>query len=1075
MNLINNSTHRWADDLRQELRGASSLRIAAAAFSIYAFDALREELEALDEVRFLFTSPAFTERAEKPELREFTVDAHPGPESVLLGSEFELRLRNSLTQRAVARECADWIRRKARFHASTYDNEQPSAVVDERVSYMGFRALTTPDLGLAPGGPASMFINKIDDSQQTRQLMERFDHLWSDPSRSRDITEEICTQVGRVFEENAPASIYFIILASVFAQFLEDTFTDAMPDDRTGYLDSEVWKGLYNFQRDGATGVINKLERFNGCVLADSVGLGKTYTALAVIKYYELRNKDVLVLAPKKLSDNWLTFTQMNRANPLKKDRFGYTVLAHTDLQRERGESMGTKLQGFEWGNFDLVVIDESHNFRNAIHHEDRETRYDALLRKVVQEGVRTKVLMLSATPVNNRFTDLRNQLNLALEGEPAAAARLGMDVGEVFRRAQAAFTTWSKLPAEERTTASILALLDSDFFSLLDAVTIARSRKQVSSFYDTTSIGAFPTRLPPISRRSPLSTMPDAPSFAHIAEQLQQLTLATYTPLGYVHASRQAKYEEQYGNVGAGLNRRHGDVKNLGAHSRELGIQRLMTTNLLKRLESSVEAFRLTLATVQHRIDADLAGLDTERSLRTVELSGEILEEDEEQATTMFASGPNIAIDLDDLDVISFRRDLEADQKIIAELSDALTPIGPDEDEKLRDLMRVIDEKVANPVNEGNRKVLIFSAFADTAEYLYQYVGPALERAGLHTALVTGGASPKSTVGSGLDFSTILTLFSPVSKNRASLLPSETREIDVLIATDCISEGQNLQDCDMVVNYDIHWNPVRIVQRFGRVDRLGSTNAQIQLVNFWPDVELDDYIHLVERVENRMRITDLTATGDDNVLDPGASDDAEYRAAQLHRLQNETIDLEDVRTGVSITDLGLNDFHLDLQRRLREDPGLVTAPRGLHAVVPADPTVGLVPGVIFALRDVTNREATRTSNRLHPHYLVYVDREGQVVASHRDSKQLLDVLRAACRQHEQPVPEAFEPFNEETADGADMTRYSRLLSQAVASIGEAEEESVVDSLFSRGPTARPGGGPAELTDVELTAFVVIR
>ncbi|WP_010532975.1 helicase-related protein [Brachybacterium squillarum] len=1078
MEVFDNVSQLWGDDLRSELKRSSKVRIAASAFSIFAFDALRQELEGVDEVQFLFTSPAFPgEASAGKERRRFGVDHLNTTESQLLGTEFELRLRNAMTQRSIARECAEWIRRTARFHASTTPGEQETLTLDDSVLYTGFSGFTAPDLGYGGSGRASRYIIKDDFPQNTARFLDRFEQLWADPERSRDVTKEITDLVATVFAENSPRHIYFVILYNIFAEFLEDVLTDAMPDDRTGYRDSVIWKALYNFQEDAATGIINKLERYNGCILADSVGLGKTFTALAVIRYYELRNKDVLVLAPKKLSDNWTTFTQNRRSNPFAGERFRYDVLAHTDLQRERGSSNGITLDDFNWGAYDLVVIDESHNFRNAVHHEDRETRYDALLRKVIREGVRTKVLMLSATPVNNRFTDLRNQLALAYEGDTERfTANLPIDTSldEVFRDAQAAFSAWSKLPAEERTSAAILERLDLDFFSLLDAVTIARSRKQVARFYDTSAIGAFPERRPPVSVSAPLSLREDAPGFEHIAAQLDTLTLATYTPLGYVLASRRLKYEELYGNVGAGQNRRSGSVANLGAHSRELGIRRLMTTNLLKRLESSIEAFRLTLRTVARRIDEDLTALEQGRA---VEDDSEAIEnwDDESEETELTATvGSTVAIDIADLDVISFRRDLETDRDVIRDLLAALEPIDADGDEKLRELMRVIDQKVKEPLNEGNRKVLVFSAFADTAEYLYQHVAPALERGGLNTALVTGTRAPKNTLGPGLDFSSTLTLFSPRSKKRDVLMPEETREIDVLIATDCISEGQNLQDCDMVVNYDIHWNPVRIVQRFGRVDRIGSTNSTIQLVNFWPDVDLDQYIHLVERVENRMRITDITATGDDNVLEPADSEDVAYRHEQLRRLKDEVIDLEDVRGGVSITDLGLNDVHLDLQARLREDPSIADAPKGLHAVVPADPASGLVPGVIFALRNVRADGTFQRGNRLHPHYLVYLDEQGNVVTAHTEVRRLLDLLRSACRRYDDPLPEAFEPFNEATADGAEMDGYSQLLTAAIDSMAHREEEDLIGSLFTAGPTAQPTPSLGGLDDFELTAFVAV-
>lgn len=1078
MRVIDNVSTLWVDDLRGEIRAGDVVRVAAATFSLYAFEALRDELESVEEFQFLFTSPAF-EKGSSSQRRVFNVDHRDPAESSLYGTEFELRLRNELTQRHIARECANWVRRKASFRASNAPRQQPAAMISDRMGYVGFTDFTTVDLGLSPSAGYSQLITTL-DADSVPQFLQRFEALWEDSELSRDITEEIAAQIGRVFAENPPQFLYYVVLYSVFAEFLTEVFTDALPNEHTGYRDSAVWKALYDFQADAATGLINKLERFNGCILADSVGLGKTFTALAVIKYYEERNDRVLVLAPKKLCDNWLTFRQNRRSNPLAEDRFRFDVLAHTDLQRDRGESMGQALRDFNWGNYDLVVIDESHNFRNAIHHEDRETRYDALLRKVIREGVATKVLMLSATPVNNRFLDLRNQLNLAVDGieeQVAAQMNLGTTLDEVFRRAQTAFNDWSKRPAEDRSTTALLRMLDMDFFTVLDAVTIARSRKQVTEFYDTSAIGSFPTRMPPRSERPALTTLEDVPGFEQIADRLADLTLATYTPLSYVHPSRLAAYEQEYGNAGAGQNSRKGDISNLGAHSREQGIKRLMTTNLLKRLESSVEAFRRTLQNVLDQVQSDLAALNASQPLTGEAVDWENLDEDaQDDLTVPTHVGRTVKIRLDDLDDVSFRADLEADELILTRLLEDLAGIDADRDAKLRALMSVIDEKIASPLNNGNRKVLVFTAFADTAEYLYDNVAPALQRGGLHTALVTGGASAaRSTLGQGIDFADALTLFSPRSKRRDVLMPGDTREVDVLIATDCISEGQNLQDCDMVVNYDIHWNPVRIVQRFGRVDRIGSTNERIQLVNFWPDVDLDQYIRLVERVESRMRITNLAATGDDNLLDPAESHEAAFRRQQLERLQHEIVDLEDTRSGVSITDLGLNDFHMDLQSHCRDDDSVATAPRGLHTVVPAAPEKGLVPGVIFALRWVKADDATSGRNQLHPHYLVYLDEGGEVVVPHTNPRRVLELLRMACRAHADPIPAVFEPFNIQTADGARMGNYSRLLSTAIASITEAEERSVMDSLFMPGLTAAPPQARADLDAVELTAFVAIR
>ncbi len=876
-----------------------------------------------------------------------------------------------------------------------------------------------------------------------------------------------------MYAENSPERIYFLILYNLFAEFLDDISDDVLPNDRTGYQETKVWQGLYAFQRDAAIGIINKLETYNGCILADSVGLGKTFTALAVIKYYELRNKSVLVLCPKKLAENWTNYNANLTTNIFAADRFNYQVLAHTDLSRTRGESLGVRLDRINWGNFDLVVIDESHNFRNADYAEEKESRYQRLMRQVIREGVKTKVLMLSATPVNNRFNDLKNQLQLAYEGESDGLAqqlKISTTIEKVFKDAQQVFNEWSKLDLEARTADRILQMLDFDFFEVLDAVTIARSRRHIQMFYDMTEIGAFPERLPPVSIREPLTKLTTVPNYNDIFEQLQELTLAVYTPLAYVFESRRAKYEDLY-NVTAGNAR-----SNLGQGGREQGLKKLMTVNLLKRLESSVEAFRLTLAKIENTVDRRLAHLDARADLHAdlgAELSDLDLDDADDAAETIIM-GANITIDLGDIDVVSWRHDLWNDRETLRELLDEMRAVTPEHDPKLQTLKRLIENKVENPLNPGNRKVLVFSAFADTANYLYRQLAPALSAHGLESALIIGGArGATTTLGTGFEVQQVMSLFSPVSKQRHLTMPTETRGLDILIGTDVISEGQNLQDCDYLINYDIHWNPVRIIQRFGRIDRIGSTNAQIQLVNFWPDISLDEYINLKERVENRMVIADVAGTADDNLLAVGDSD-AAFRREQLRKLQDEVIELEDVRAGVSITDLGLNDFRMDLLGYVKEHGDLATVPKGLHAVVPADPAKGLHPGVIFALRNVRAKDSINRGNRLHPHYLVYLDDEGTVLADHTEAKRLLDLVRAACRPYDEPVAEVVSVFNAATLEGAEMSKYSSLLTDAIRSMIEVTEERDIDSLFTGGSTTALTQAIAGLDDFELLAFIAV-
>jgi superfamily II DNA or RNA helicase len=1116
MKLIDNINDLLGDDIKQSVHPGARLKIAASCFSIYAFEALKRELESVESFDFIFTSASFMPEdvtgTAKKERREFHIPK-PQTERSLYGTEFEVQLKNKLTQRAIARECADWMRRKAKFRSNTggapmqqFAAVQATAPAAPNVVYMPLHGFTAVDLGYQRGNAVSNIVNKMDEPANTGMFLSLFDQIWADPDKLTDVTHLVCEHIASVYQENSPERIYFLMLYNIFNEFLEDLNEDVLPNDRTGYLDTLVWQKLFNFQRDAATGIINKLETYNGCILADSVGLGKTFTALAVVKYYELRNKSVLVLCPKKLADNWLTYNRNVKTNIFAKDRFSYDVLCHTDLQRTRGESFGMPLNRVNWGNYDLVVIDESHNFRNNDAFKDRETRYQKLMNSVIKQGVKTKVLMLSATPVNNRFNDLRNQLALAYEGNAGEwrsqvgdKLRTEKDIDEIFRRAQAAFNNWTKLPPLERTASAILSALDFDFFALLDSVTIARSRKHIETFYDTKDIGNFPERLKPLSFHCPLTLRTDVIGFNDIFNQLSLLKLAVYAPVGYILPSRIKKYEDMYDTtVGAG----GGKLKQA---DREKSLQALMTVNLLKRLESSVASFRLTLESLQSNHQKALEKIaafkqsgtsetftDPASDFEDVDFDEDDLDDTDKPGDS--STGGKVKIDLGDMDLPSWEHDLSADLAVIDGLLAEMAKITPADDAKLQHLKAQIEHKLANPINAGNRKLLIFTAFADTAHYLYNNLAAdLLTQHGIHTGKVTGSTDPKTTLKlaanprQGVDFQTLLTLFAPLAKEKALTLPDEPGEIDVLIGTDCISEGQNLQDCDTVINYDIHWNPVRIIQRFGRVDRIGSPNARIQLVNYWPDISLDEYIRLKERVESRMMIADVTATGDDNVLS-AQSNDVAYRKEQLRRLQNEVIDMEDLKTGVSITDLGLNDFRMDLLNYVKANGAegdMSRLPNGLHAVVPANLEKGLLPGVIFTLCNrVLNAPFTAAGpagtsvphkNRLHPYYLVYVGMDGTVIADHSQVKGLLDLARTACKGRVDPVPAVFEPFNKATDDGRDMKVYSALLGQSIHSMIERQQEQEVDSLFSPGRTSALTQNPTGMEDFELVNFLVIQ
>ena len=1073
MKLIDNLSEKLVDDLRVTMQRDSRVSIAAACFSVYAYEELKAQLENIDELRFLFTSPTFLQEKTAKARREFYIPRR-NREKALHGSEFEIRLRNDFSQKAISRECADWIRRKVCFKSNQTAEGIPNFMtIDsvEPVTYAPVNGFTRADLGCERGSSLFTMINRIDAPQST-QYLELFNTIWNDKQRLQDVTDTVLESITTAYQENSPEFLYFFALYNIFGDFLEHVSEDDLPSDTNGFKESIVWNKLYTFQKDAALGIISKLEQFNGCILADSVGLGKTFTALAVIKYYENRNLRVLVLCPKKLSDNWITYKANYRNNPLAGDRLRYDVLYHTDLSREQGFSGETDLSKLNWAAYDLVVIDESHNFRNGgdVDDDGKSNRYTKLMNKVIRPGARTRVLMLSATPVNNRFYDLRNQLALAYEGNSSAwkdKLDTNRSVEEIFRSAQKQFNAWSKLAPSQRTTEQLMRMLDFDFFEILDAVTIARSRQHIEKYYNIEEIGNFPTRLPPVTKQPPLTDLNNAITYDEIYELILSLTLSIYTPSNYILPSRLKKY--------ADLN--HEGKNSLTQAGREEGIRRLMSINLLKRLESSVHSFRLTLQRIRDMIAATLDTIhtyDPHKIIELKDLTGAADFDADDMESDLFTVGRKVKIALEDMDYLTWQRDLQTDFETLQLLLGMVADITPGHDSKLQTLLRTLAEKQREPLNKDNRKVLIFTAFSDTAQYLYEQVGAYMLRSfGLHTALVTGSVEGRSTVPKfKADLNNVLTCFSPVSKDRAALMP-DGPDIDILIATDCISEGQNLQDCDCVINYDIHWNPVRLVQRFGRIDRIGSRNVVIQMINFWPDVQLDAYIDLRARVETRMKALVLSSTGDDNPLSPEEKGDLEYRREQLQRLRTEVVDLEDMRGGVSITDLGLNEFRMELLEYAKHHPELETCPGGISAVAAATPDAP--PGVVFVLKNVHNEVNINDRNRLHPYYLVYLNEDGVTLHSHLCPKDILDAMRQLCRGQKQPDKALCRAFNAETDDGRKMQKYSDLLEDAVLSIVDAKADSDLDSLFRAGGTTALLDKVSGLDDFELICFVVVR
>ena len=1077
MKLIDNVNTRLGDELKETIRKGSKLSIAASTFSIYAFEALKKELEKVDELRFIFSSPTLIEEKFEKQSRRFYIP-HIYRESELCGGEFELRLMNQLNQRAIAKECSRWVKEKVTFKSNKHNNQPLNGMIhvnrgkEDASVFSNVSGFTTSDLGITPrkGFPTLIQKSEFPDS---KAYLDWFDQIWENEEDLKDVTQKVQDYFESAYKENAPEFIYFITLYNIFNDFLDDLSLDNLPNEQIGFKDSLVWNKLYNFQRDAVIGAINKLEKYKGCIIADSVGLGKTFSALGVIKYYEMRNKDVLVLCPKKLEANWNTYRNNDINNSLSADRFRYDVLFHTDLSRESGYSNGRNLDTVNWGNYGLIVIDESHNFRNNNTSVGKENRYQKLLRKVVKEGIETKVLMLSATPVNNRFNDLKNQLALAYEGDPSSIdekleTKQGID--QIFRKAQQAFNIWSKYDSEQRTTERLLDMLDFDFFEILDSLTIARSRKHITTYYDTSAIGEFPKRNKPISVQSQLSTNAGI-TYEEIAEKLTLLNLSVYTPLNYILPSKFKFYADHYDKEV-----RSGSGK-LTQFDRDNSLRILMRINLLKRLESSIDSFRLTLEGIINQVEAAIKCIENNNTEDYAGIENLLQEEnydfESNWADSEAVIGKKIKVHIGDMDARKWKEDLLEDLSVLNVLWGEIVDIHGGKDAKLQKLISLIENKINNPFNPDNKKVIVFTAFADTANYLYHHITESLLKGQkINAALITGSKRACTTKNIPSDLNAILTCFSPRSKGKEELYPKVKDSIDLLIATDCISEGQNLQDCDYLINYDIHWNPVRIIQRFGRIDRIGSINASITMLNFWPAVSLDNYINLKQRVENKMLISNMASTGDDNILNTEEKD-LEYRKIQLQRLQEEVIDLEDLREGVSITDLGLNDFRVDLANMIKDYGEIKDIPEGLHAVVEANGV--LEAGVMFVLKNVNSSVNIDKLNRLHPYYLVYMKMSGEMILNHIESKKILDAMRMLCKGKSAPIEAVCKALSESTDDYHEMDGYSSLLKRSIASILKKEEEKEVHSLFQAGGTTALKEKIKGIEDFKLVSFLIVR
>jgi hypothetical protein len=1080
------------DFLQEKLENGSELSIVSAYFTIYAYAALQTELDAIGGLRFLFGEPRFIRSIDpkRADSKEFIVSGNG------------LKLNNHLEQKRIAYECAAWIRNRVEIrsvkranllHGKLYHLTSPN---DRYEAVVGSSNFTVHGLGLGTDGNNNIELNLIVDSRHDRQnLKQWFDELWDDDRLVEDVKAEVLAYLAKIYADNPPQFIYYKTLYHVFEKLLADTGRGGLLDEDIRLTDTHIWQALFEFQKDGVKGAINKMLTHNGCIIADSVGLGKTYEALAIIKYFELRNDKVLVLCPKKLRENWTVYQAQNNSplNPFVNDRFSYTVLSHTDLSRDGGFSGDINLDLINWGNYDLVVIDESHNFRNNTRgkrDEDgnviRRSRYERLMDDIIRSGVKSKVLLLSATPVNNNLSDLRNQIYFLTEdSDTTFSESLGIaSLRDTLANAQRRFTEWAKRGGGD--TRALLDNLDTAFFTLLDELTIARSRKHIQRYYKDSleQLGNFPKREKPRPvTAEPIDTLGRFPSYDKLNDEISNYRLSLFNPSAYVRPEFADRYE---------LDR----VAQFSQRKREHYLIGMMKVNFLKRLESSVFSFNVTMERTIAKIEQleqrirDFDALrDSNSEIEFEDLQIPDIEDEELQEALQV--GGKLKFNLAHLDLDAWLGDLAGDKQQLNMLATTAAAVTAERDGKLLALKGIIRDKIQKPTKtrdgRPNRKVLVFTAFADTAGYLYEHLRDwARDEMGVHIALVTGSRQDRTTLGKA-DFNHILTNFSPIAKGRAHMpgMPQEA-QIDLLIATDCISEGQNLQDCDYLVNYDIHWNPVRIIQRFGRIDRIGSRNMAVHLVNFWPTDDLNKYIKLKNRVEARMALVDIAGTNYDNLLDPQEIEeliekDLKFRDQQLLRLKDEILDMEDFNENVTLNEFTLDDFRMDLARYLESNRQLLQdAPLGLHAVVPVNPHHPQVrPGVIFCLRQ-RGLEADAPDganvNPLRPYFLVYMQGDGELRYSFAQPKQILEIYRYLCADNPRVYEALCAAFDVKTGGGHDMSRYSYLLDRAVKSIARTFRRRAAAQLTAGRDALLPtlDQQATESSEFELVTWLVI-
>ncbi|MBF0202645.1 MAG: hypothetical protein HQK66_15355, partial [Desulfamplus sp.] len=671
-----------------------------------------------------------------------------------------------------------------------------------------------------------------------------------------------------------------------------------------------------------------------------------------------------------------------------------------------------------------------------------------------------------------------------------------------------------------------LLNQLPGNFFRLLENLTISRSRKHITTYYGTEEVGRFPGKLKPDTYTPYIDTGGELLKFKETHMKLEELILAVYMPMSYIKKAYRKHYRERFQT-------KYNNKIIFSHEDREFITSKLHRFNLFKRLDSSVFAFGETLRRLKERIASCIEILEEyqeeqgqeqkrekKRAANTADsavasntttggefpfcddsdFEGEFMDEDAPALDYKYT------IKIRHLDINAYLHDLYFDRMVLDVIySEVSTVLEEKRDNKLATLQTVVLEKVKKtPYNAGNRKVLIFTAFADTARYLYKALSPApaepestfpippkkpfksraLPTAGPSSdsrlprnqpviAMISGTGKPMVSVDSvERTFDAVLSAFSPKSRIKVPLPPE--KQVDILIGTDCISEGQNLQDCDCVINYDIQWNPVTLIQRFGRIDRIGSSNTHIKMINFFPDMDLNEYLSLEKRVKSKMISANISSTGDEDVLSPEMND-ISFRNRQLERLREEVIDLDEAGENISLTDLNMNEYLFELADYLKRVPEIREIPRGIYAVTHAMEDGEKAPhqGVIFCFKHRGETTKPDNDSTLYPYYLIFMDRAGNVTYGNNRARELLKLYRKLCYGTREPVKPLVDKFLEETRHVKDMSFYSGLLSSAIQSIRGQEETEAEQSIFDFSGYNNPFAGETA-DDFELVSFLVV-